>query len=155
MAESTGRGRPRLAGPMLRMLQKMAMAFHSTVYRASGGRVFGGFRKTRFLLLHTTGRKSGQDRVAPLNYVVDGDAYVIIASNGGAARHPDWFFNIEAQPDAEIEVSGRRLKVRATVVDEAERERLWPVAVESWGAYHSYQEKTDRTIPVVRLDPVP
>jgi deazaflavin-dependent oxidoreductase (nitroreductase family) len=138
---------------MMRMLQKAAMALHAAVYRASGGRVFGGFGKTKFLLLHTTGRKSGQDRVAPLNYVTDGDAYVIIASNGGAARHPDWFLNIEAKPDAE-EVNGKRLKVRATVADEAERERLWPVAVASWGAYNSYQKKTERTIPVVRLDPV-
>ena len=139
---------------MMRMLQKAAMALHAAVYRASGGRVFGGFRKTRFLLLHTTGRKSGADRVAPLNYVTDGDAYVVIASNGGADKHPDWYRNIEAKPEAEVEVSGKRVKVRATVVDDAERERLWPVAVESWGAYNSYQQKTDRKIPVVRLDPV-
>lgn len=139
---------------MMRMLQKAAMALHATVYRASGGRVFGGFRKTRFLLLHTTGRKSGADRVAPLNYVTDGDAYVVIASNGGADTHPDWYRNIEAKPEAEVEVGGKRVKVKATIADEAERERLWPVAVASWGAYNSYQQKTDRKIPVVRLDPV-
>jgi deazaflavin-dependent oxidoreductase (nitroreductase family) len=136
---------------MLRSVQKLFTSLHTAIYRASGGRVFGGFRKTRFLLLHTTGRKSGRERVTPLNYVTDGDDYVVIASNGGAPRHPDWYLNLQANPDAQVELAGRRVGVKAETVDDERRERLWALARDSWGPYDAYQRRTPRSIPVVLL----
>jgi deazaflavin-dependent oxidoreductase (nitroreductase family) len=107
----------------------------------------------RFLVLRTTGRKSGQRRDTPLSYTKDGDAYVVIASNGGSPRHPDWYLNLEADADAEIEVGGRRRRVRAEVVRGVERDRLWRQAVQSFGGYAGYEARTARKIPVVRLAP--
>jgi F420H(2)-dependent quinone reductase len=142
-----------LAGEMLRLLQKCATTFHASVLKLTGGRLLGGFRTTQFLVLHTTGRKSGKERSTPLNFVRDGDGFVIIASNGGNARHPDWYLNLQANPKAVVEEGGNRTPVTAAVAEGEERERLWKLAVTSWKAYDSYQRKTDRTIPVVRLAP--
>ena len=107
----------------------------------------------RFLVLHTTGRRSGQPRQTPLSYTKDGDTYVVIASDGGSPHHPDWYLNLEAQPDAEIEVGGRRRPVRAETVTGEERDRLWQRAVQSYGGYAGYQARTGREIPIVRLVP--
>lgn len=105
----------------------------------------------RFLILHTTGRRSGTDRATPLSFTKDGESYVLIASNGGAARHPDWYLNLEADPEADIEVRGRRKRVRAETVAGTERERLWNAAVASYAGYAAYQRRAEREIPVVRL----
>ncbi len=107
----------------------------------------------RFLILHTTGRRSGQPRRTPLSYTRDGDAYVIIASDGGSPRDPDWYLNLQADPVADVEVGGRRAPVRAETVSGEERDRLWRQAVRSYGGYTGYQARTDRQIPVVRLTP--
>jgi deazaflavin-dependent oxidoreductase (nitroreductase family) len=139
---------------MLRDLQKLFTRAHSALYRVTKGRVVGRFGRTQFLLLHTTGRRSAQERVTPLNYVVDGDAFVVIASNGGASRHPDWYLNLETKPEAEVEVGGRRVAVRATTVDGEQRGRLWDLARASWRWYDSYQQRTEQEIPVVRLERV-
>ncbi|HEX6421182.1 MAG TPA: nitroreductase family deazaflavin-dependent oxidoreductase [Acidimicrobiales bacterium] len=130
-------------------------ALHAAVYRRSGGRILGGFRRTRFLLLETTGRRSGKRRVTPLNHVTDGDAFVVVASNGGAARHPDWYLNLLAEPRATVQVGGRRVGVVAETVEGDERARLWRAAQASWRYYDDYQRRTDREIPVVRLRPAP
>ena len=107
----------------------------------------------RFLILNTTGRRSGQPRTTPLSYTKDGDAYVIIASDGGSPRDPDWYLNLQADPDAVVEVGGRRISVRAETVSGEERDRLWRQAVQSYAGYTGYQARTDRQIPVVRLAP--
>lgn len=138
---------------MLRTIQRAFTATHAVLYRATGGRVVGRFLSTRFLLLHTTGRKSGNERIAPLNYVRDGDAFVIIASNGGASRHPDWYLNLRAQPKAAVDLNRRRIEVVAETVEGDERQRLWRSALASWRYYDAYQRRTDRKIPVVRLRP--
>ena len=103
--------------------------------------------KTRFLLLHTVGRKSAKERITPLNYVADGADFVVIASNGGARLHPDWYLNLQARPEAEVELDGRRVAVRAVTVDDDQRGRLWNLARDSWRYYDSYQQRTDRAIP--------
>ena len=139
---------------MLRSLQKLFTAMHSAAYSLSKGRVFGRLGKTRFLLLHTIGRKSAKERVTPLNYVSDGADFVVIASNGGARLHPDWYLNLQAKPEAEVEVEGARIAVRAVTVDDDQRERLWHLARDTWRFYDSYQQRTDRAIPVVRLQRV-
>ncbi|HET9665342.1 MAG TPA: nitroreductase family deazaflavin-dependent oxidoreductase [Desertimonas sp.] len=109
----------------------------------------------RFLILHTTGRRSGQPRKTPLSYTKDGDTYIVIASDGGSPHHPDWYLNLQDDPEAEVDVGGHRSRVHAETVTGDERGRLWRQAVGSYGGYAGYQARTDRQIPVVRLSPTP
>ena len=127
---------------------------NTVLYRRSGGRIGGTMQGAPVILVHHVGAKSGQHRVAPLIHLADGDRHVIVASKGGTDRHPGWFHNLVANPDTEIEVGRRRLPVRARVVDDAERAELWPRLVALYPPYAAYQRQaTDRTIPVISLDP--
>jgi deazaflavin-dependent oxidoreductase (nitroreductase family) len=105
------------------------------------------------LLLRHVGRKTGQDRVSALLYVPDGDHYAVIASKGGDPKHPGWFHNIVANPP-EIQIGRTRIPVRARVAEGDERARIWAKANDvNKGQYDTYQSRTDRTIPVVVLEP--
>jgi deazaflavin-dependent oxidoreductase (nitroreductase family) len=115
-----------------------------------GGRFFGG---APVLLLTTTGRKTGQQRVAPLLYLADGDDLVIVASKGGMSHHPLWYRNLEANPAVEVEIGSQRRPYRARTASREEKARLWPALVGMYAAYDSYQERTTRDIPVVILSP--
>jgi F420H(2)-dependent quinone reductase len=121
------------------------------MYRASGGRVGGSFDQAPVLLLHHVGRKSGEQRVAPLIYLPDGEDLVVVASYGGAPKHPAWFHNLTAAPATEVEVGRERRAVTATVASPEERARLWPALLELYPAYATYQDRTERTIPLVVL----
>jgi deazaflavin-dependent oxidoreductase (nitroreductase family) len=135
-------------------LWTLAMDAHTNAYRLTRGRF--GHRwpgQPPILLLDHVGARSGKRRTAPLAYVMDGDAYVIIASKGGHPRNPAWFHNLRANPDTTIQVGARKLHVRARVATPEERERLWPKAVEAHAGYEDYQRRTSRTIPLVFLEP--
>jgi F420H(2)-dependent quinone reductase len=106
------------------------------------------------LLLTTKGRKSGKPRPLPLIYGKAGDSYVVIASKGGMPEHPLWYQNLEADPACELQVGAKRLRARARVATGAERERLWKQLAGIYPPYLDYQKATQRTIPVVVLDPV-
>jgi F420H(2)-dependent quinone reductase len=108
----------------------------------------------RVLLLTTTGRKTGREHTVPLLYLRDGEGVVVVASNGGTASHPAWWLNLMTNPEATVEVGGRKVLVRAEEVGSEERKRLWPELVEMYGGYEDYQRRTDRKIPVVFLHPV-
>ena len=124
-------------------------------FRANGGKVGGNFEGAPLLLLHTTGAKTGQERVNPLMYLKDGDRYVVFASKGGHAFHPHWMLNIEANPDVEFEVGNDTMKGRATVLREGpERDRLYDEQARRYPQFGEYQVKADRTIPVVVIEPV-
>jgi deazaflavin-dependent oxidoreductase (nitroreductase family) len=125
---------------------------HVRVYRETGGGEGYHWRGTTILLLTTTGRRSGEQRTTPLIQRTDGDRWVIVASKGGAAQHPGWFENLQAQPDAAIQVRDEEIPVRARVAEGEERERLWRLMAEVWPAYDEYRQKTDREIPVVILE---
>jgi deazaflavin-dependent oxidoreductase (nitroreductase family) len=125
---------------------------HVRVYRETGGERGYHWRGTTILLLTTTGRKSGEQRTTPLIHRTDADRWIIIASKGGTPDHPDWFQNLEADPEAEIQVLDQRIPVRASVAEGEERERLWKLMTEVWPDYDEYQSKTERTIPVVVLE---
>jgi deazaflavin-dependent oxidoreductase (nitroreductase family) len=128
-------------------------AEHVRVYRETGGERGYNWRGTTILLLTTTGRKSGEPRTTPLIHRVDGDRWVIIASKGGAPDHPAWFKNLQASPDATIEVQADTVPVTASIAEGEERSRLWTQMNEVWPDYDTYQGKTDREIPVVVLTP--
>ena len=106
------------------------------------------------LLLTTTGRRSGKARTTPLTFLRDGADLVVIASNGGADRPPDWSLNLQQTPRAVVEIGTDKLVVTARSASEQERERLWVVVTATYAGYARYQERTTRRIPVVLLTPV-
>lgn len=122
-------------------------------YRLSSGKIGGTMRGAPVLLLTTTGRKTGKKRTTPLLYVFDGpNNVVVVASNGGHQKNPQWFFNLKRNPDAEILVKKDFSKVRAKEASPEERARLWPVLTKTYSAYDDYQRKTSREIPVMILE---
>ena len=133
-------------------LAKGITFFHETLYRVSGGAVGGSIARMPVLLLTTTGRKSGEPRTTPLTYFTDGDDVVVIASYGGAPRHPAWYHNLTAHPEVEI-TTGRTTERRtARTATAEEKARLWPVITDTYKGYAGYQKRTDRDIPVVILE---
>ncbi len=122
-------------------------------YRLSGGWLGGRQGRYNILLLDSTGRVTGQRRTHALLYVREGERYVVCASNFGAPRHPAWYLNLLAHPQASIQAGRARLEVVATRADGAERERLWQLLRASWRLYDNYQAGTTRLIPVVILTP--
>ncbi len=126
---------------------------HIQAYQETGGERGYHWRGTTCLLLKTTGRSSGQERIAPLIFREDAGRYVIVASKGGAPEPPAWFTNLEADPDAEVQVKADHVPVRMSVAEGEERERLWRLMTEVWPDYDAYQAKTDRQIPIVVLTP--
>jgi len=107
---------------------------------------------TTILLLHTTGRKSGRDITSPLIFrEYEGD-YVIVASKGGDPNPPDWFLNLEKNPDVKVQIKGDLFQARARTAEPSEKPKLWQHMVEVWPDYSEYQKKTARNIPVVVLE---
>jgi F420H(2)-dependent quinone reductase len=127
---------------------------HAWLYRATGGRIGHRAGSLSNLLLTTTGRRSGERRTVPLTYMADGDRYVLVASNGGADRHPAWWLNLEREPRATVQVGPRTLEVVARRADTAERAVLWPRLKTMNPFYAQYERITVREIPVVVLTPV-
>jgi deazaflavin-dependent oxidoreductase (nitroreductase family) len=124
-------------------------------FHANGGKVGGQFEGAPLLLLHSTGAKSGQERVNPIMYQADGDSFAVFASKAGAPTNPDWYHNLVANPQASIEVGERTIGVVARVADGDTRERLWSRQKELYPGFADYESKTTRQIPVVVLDPAP
>lgn len=123
-------------------------------FRANEGRVGSGFEGITLLLLHTTGRRTGHDRVNPLVYMADEDRWVIFASKGGHVFHPHWLHNLEANPIATIEVGAERIRVTARILRGGpERDELWERQVALHPQFRGYEEKTagHRTIPAIVL----
>ncbi|MDQ6731361.1 MAG: nitroreductase family deazaflavin-dependent oxidoreductase [Actinomycetota bacterium] len=121
-------------------------------FRANDGRVGGMFENTSLLLLHHTGAKSGEKRIAPLAYAQDGSRYVIFASKAGAPTNPAWYHNLSAHPQATIEVGTLTFAVTADEVTGEERQRLFDAQVQRAPGFGDYQEKAgDRVIPVIAL----
>jgi deazaflavin-dependent oxidoreductase (nitroreductase family) len=123
-------------------------------FRANGGKVGGAFEGSRLLLLQTTGAKTGRSRVKPLVYRRDGDRLVVFGTKGGSPTHPEWFYNVRANPRVTVEVGSDRFEADARVALPDERERLWRLQTQDVPVFADYQKKTDRTIPVVILERV-
>lgn len=125
------------------------------LYRISGGRIGGKVGRAPVLLLTTTGRKSGQQRTAPVVYLADGDDVVLINTNAGNAKIPAWSLNLKANPEAEVELGREHRPVRARVAEGEERAELWRKHNEQYAGFDDYKEKLgpDREISVFVLEP--
>ncbi|MGZ6269901.1 MAG: nitroreductase/quinone reductase family protein [Candidatus Limnocylindrales bacterium] len=131
-------------------------ALDNAASRLSGGRLTmpnGSRGRLRTLFLHTVGRTSGQPRRNGLYYVEDGPNLVVVASNAGDARDPAWWRNLQAQPEAEVEVGPTVRPVRARPATAEEAGRLYERFATAIPTYDEYRQKAGRTIPVVILEP--
>jgi deazaflavin-dependent oxidoreductase (nitroreductase family) len=113
----------------------------------------GKSRRGEVILLHTIGAKSGREHLIPLNFSRHGDAYIVVASVGGAPRNPAWYHNLVAHPDIDVEVGSQTIPMRARVTSGAEREALFAIQVARHSFYAGFQNKTARMIPVILLEP--
>ena len=120
-------------------------------FRKNHGKVGGNFEGAPLLLLHTIGRRSGKPRVNPVMYLKDGDRYFVFASKAGADSHPDWFRNLQEQPDVRIEVGDQTIDVHAEEIRGQERNSLYERQASLYSGFADYQRKTKRVIPVVAL----
>ena len=124
------------------------------LYENSGGTEGTTLKGLPVIIVSNRGRKTGAIRKTPLMRVVDGNRYVLVASLGGAPKHPLWYHNLKADPNVEIrdraEVHSMRVR---EIEDLVEKQRLWKIAVEAYPPYQDYQEKTDRVIPVFLAQP--
>ncbi len=120
-------------------------------FRANGGKVGGPFEGASLLLLSTKGAKTGRTHQTPLVYFQDNGSYVIIASKAGAPDHPQWFNNLVANPQVEVDTGTDTFPARAEVTQGAERQRLYDTMAAKMPNFKEYQEKTTRQIPVVKL----
>lgn len=140
---------------MNKLVLRLASAVNVLVYRLSRGKWLGRFPSgAPVCLLTTKGRKSGRRRTVPLLYLVDGKDFIVVASQTGRPEHPGWYFNLEADPSAELTIGSRRVAVAARRVTEEEKARLWPRFVEIYPPLQDYQRRTKRQIPIMRLSPV-
>jgi len=120
-----------------------------TEFRSNKGTVGG----RSLLLLHSTGAKSGEERVHPVVYQVVGEHYPVFASYAGGGKNPAWFHNLLAHPNTTVEVGVDRVAVTARVTAGAERDTIWATQKALYPNFADYEQKTDRQIPVVMLDP--
>jgi len=124
-------------------------------FEASNGQEANTLPGTSYpiVVITNVGAKSGYVRKTPLMRVERDGVYVAIASKGGAPEQPEWYFNFLAHPEVELQDGSERKTYRAERVEGEERADLWQLAVDTWSTYASYQEKTDRQIPVFKLVP--
>src|SRR5262245_38104908 len=140
----------RLTAPLLRALSHI----HVWIYRRTGASIGGRIAGNQILLLTTTGRKTAQTRTTPVAYLADGEAIFIVGGAAGASRHPAWWLNLAAHPEAQVQMGRRRLWVRATKASAEEQQRLWARYPAQRALFDSMQQHVHREIPVVALRPL-
>jgi deazaflavin-dependent oxidoreductase (nitroreductase family) len=121
-------------------------------FRANAGRVGGMFDGATLLLLTTTGARTGAERLNPLVYFGEGDRYMVFASAGGAPRHPDWYFNLIANPEVTVEVGTETFRAHASQIAGQERDRIYAAQAARSPQFAEYQNNTTRRIPVIALE---
>ncbi len=135
--------------PILRWL----MAAHVSIYRLTRGKLLSQLGANAILLLDSKGRKTGVQRTTPLVYQRDGNNYIVVASAGGAPSHPAWYFNLKAHPRTTIQVVDQIIPVVAEEANVDEWARLWTALIARAPQFRDYQQKTNRTIPLMVLKP--
>jgi deazaflavin-dependent oxidoreductase (nitroreductase family) len=126
---------------------------HAWLLRRSGGRLGGRALGAEILVLRTTGRRSGEQRDAPMFFLRHGDGFAVVASNAASKRLPAWWLNLQAQPAVEALVRGVSYRVKARPASEPEVADLWPAFVELYSGYDHYKSIATRELPVVILEP--
>jgi deazaflavin-dependent oxidoreductase (nitroreductase family) len=138
--------------PNIRWLLALITRSHRALYLATNGRLGDRFGRLRFLLLTHTGRRSGRSYTAPLLYLRHEGHFVVVASNAGDDRHPAWWLNLLAQPEAQIQVGRERLVVKTRTAVPEESPRLWALLTAAYAPYDRYRSRTSREIPIVLLE---
>ncbi len=133
---------------------KWFMNINAFIIHTSRGRIGTQLGTQTILILNTIGRKSGQPRSAPLAYFFHEGKYLIVESNWGKEYHADWYFNLQKQPQASIEVKGQTIKVNASFAEGEEYTRLWEYVTKKHPPYLDYQKMTSRHISIVVLQPI-
>lgn len=123
------------------------------LHRVTGGRLTLGETIFPTLMLTTTGRRSGRLRTTPLVYLDDDGAWIVVGTNFGGGSHPGWTWNLLEDPEAEVEVDGRRVPVSAERIDPEEMDRYWPRFDDLYPGYDSYRQRVSREIRMFRLIP--
>jgi deazaflavin-dependent oxidoreductase (nitroreductase family) len=139
--------------PAGRSLTRVLTGTHRRLLAASGSRVLGRMGGHPLLILTTTGRRTGRPFSTPVIGIADGDDYLVVASNGGAATQPMWIRNIAANPRVTIRHGTFTQERQARFLTPAERAQWWPKLVEAYKPYATMQARTDRELPVLRLSP--
>ena len=121
-------------------------------FRANDGVVGGPFEGFTLLLLHHVGAKSGTERISPLVYRNDGDAWVVFGTKGGAPTNPDWYYNLLANPATTVEIGTKTHSVTARVTEGTERTRIWEEAKTEIPTFAEYEARSGRDIPVIVLE---
>ena len=137
-------------------LTSRVLKIHEELYERTDGLIGHRMIGVPTLLLRTTGRRSGATRTNGLVYARDGDEYLVVASNGGADRHPGWLHNVRANPEVEIQIGRRRQGATARVIEPSDQSygRLWKIVNDNnHDRYSGYEQQTSRPIPVVALRP--
>lgn len=146
---------PPLPRPVMRLINSRAYrTAHRWLFRWSGGRLGARINSMETLLLTTRGRKSGRQHTVPLLCLPDGDALVVVASNGGAGSHPSWWHNLQAHPEVAVETRAGIQQMKARPATAPEQARMWPHLTETNELYAYYPHVTERTIPLVYLEPL-
>jgi deazaflavin-dependent oxidoreductase (nitroreductase family) len=140
----------RIAKPFVRTMA----AVNTWIYRLSGGRIAGKWTHGEpMLLLTTIGRKSGEPRTVPLVYMSEGDRLIVVGSQAGMSKDPQWMANAAANPSVEVEIGARKRKMRAHRGSAEEKARYWPALCAMNSDYAAYQSRTTRDIPILIIDP--
>ena len=130
---------------------RLFIAGHVALYRRSAGKRGAKLGRLPVILLTTRGRKTGAERTVPVVPFRDGDQLYVVASMGGQPQHPAWYFNLEANPDVEVQVGADRYHARAEILPPERRALVWPKLTSAMPNFAQYQTKTSRVIPVVQL----
>ncbi len=128
------------------------VAEHTQRYAETNGEDGHLWRGAPTLLLTVKGRRTGQWRRTALIYGQDGDRYLLVASRGGADEHPQWYLNLDADSEVQVQVLGDKFEARARTASPDEKRQLWPIMAAVWPAYDEYQAKTSRDIPLIILE---
>jgi len=147
---TTGQNEPGYKAPDTSLLGEE----HIRQYEATDGEVGGTWNGATCLILTTKGRKTGLPRKFALICARDGDNFLVVASKGGAPKHPGWYLNVTANPEVSVQFLADRFEARARTATVEEKPRLWSIVTEMWPNYDVYATRTTREIPVVVLEPI-
>lgn len=145
-SKDTGKAPPR-------WLLKTMTRVHVFLHRATGGRLFNKLAGDEVCFVTMTGAKSGRSLTVPLMYVPYQEGVLLVASQGGAPKHPVWYHNLVKHPDITVNHRGRVMKLRARLAGPEEKPALWPICDQHYAPYADYRERTSRDIPIFVCEP--